>query len=326
MNTTILEEVAKKLVAPGKGILAADESSGTIEKRFKALGIENTEENRMAYRKMLFSTLGAEKYISGVIMFDETIHQDILKNPAIIPGIKVDQGLEPFNGSDIEKVSKKFDALPSKLQEYAKLGAKFTKWRAVFTITDNLPTANCILENAKLLASYASMCQEYNIVPIVEPEVLLDGNHTIERCQEVMEKVITEVFSQLKAKNAYLPGLILKSSMALSGKDCPTQATSNEIAKRTLQIFGECVPAEVAGIVFLSGGQSDIEATKNLNEIVKMANEDGGAPWPITFSYGRGLQDGPMKIWAGKSENIEKAQKEFLSRAKANSLACQGKL
>jgi len=341
MDTEKLQYIAKQLLVPGKGILAADESLNTIKKRFELLGIENTEENRRAYREMLFTTPAIEEYISGVILFEETLYQtlqtsqsekqilfpEFLAGRGIIPGIKVDQGLENFQGSDIEKITKGINDLPERLKEFKKIGVKFAKWRAVINIQDNeLPTENCILENAKLLARYAQICQEQDIVPIVEPEVLMDGSHNIEKCQQVTEKTLKIVFKELQDQNIYFPGMLLKPNMIVAGKDCKIQPSSKEIAEKTLQALKECVPAEVAGIVFLSGGQTDIQATKNLNEIVKLAREEGGAPWPITFSYGRALQDSPIKIWAGKKENIKSAQKEFLEKCRQNSLASQRKL
>lgn len=332
MNKEKLEHVAKLMVAPGKGLLAADESEKTIEKRFTAVGIENTEENRRAYREMLFTTPAIEEYISGVILFDETMRQktaegilfpEFLTGRGIIPGIKVDQGLELFNGSEVEKTTKGLETLQDRLAEYAKMGAGFTKWRAAIAIKENeLPTEDCILENAKRLAQYALYSQEAGLVPIVEPEVLLDGNHSIERCKEVISKVTKEVFNQLKLSEVYLPGLILKSSMVLSGKENEIQADNATVAKMTVEALKECVPQEVAGIVFLSGGQTDAQATENLNQINKVDD----APWPLTFSYGRGLQDKPMKIWAGREENLLMAKKEFYNLAKQNSLASQGKL
>lgn len=336
-NKEKLEHVAKLMVAPGKGLLAADESENTIAKRFNAVGIENTQENRRAYREMLFTTPAIEEYISGVILFDETMHQtlrgaqgeksvlfpEFLTGRGIIPGIKVDQGLEPFNSSEVEKVTKGLETLQDRLAQYAKMGAGFTKWRAVIAIKENeLPTEACVLENTKRLAQYALYSQEAGLVPIVEPEVLIDGNHSIERCREVIEKVTKELFNQLKLLEVYLPGLILKSSMVLSGKENENQADMATVAKMTVETLKECVPAQVAGVVFLSGGQADKQATENLNEINKVDN----APWPLTFSYGRGLQDKPMKIWAGREENLLMAKKEFYNLAKQNSLAAQGKL
>ncbi len=340
MDTNKLEQIAKLLVAPGKGILAADESLSTIEKRFILLGIENTEENRRVYRQMLFTTPAIEEYISGVILFEETLYQtlhgaegektilfpDFLIGRKIIPGIKVDQGLQDFEGSEVEKITKGIETLQERLIDYAKSGAKFTKWRAVFTIKDEaMPTDACILENAKLLAKYALFAQEVGLVPIVEPEVLVEGSHTIDKCKEVTERVLKVVFEELKEKEIYFPGMILKPNMILPGKDCIDQSNSKEVAEKTLEVLERCVPDEVAGIVFLSGGQSDEDATLNLNEIVKLAQKSGKNLWPITFSYGRDLQDSPIKVWQGKEENILLARSEFYKKAKENSLASQGK-
>ena len=339
MDTEKLQYIAKLLVAPCKGILAADESFSTIEKRFVLCDIENTEENRRAYREMLFTTPAIEEYISGVILFEETLYQtlrgaqgkqtegvlfpEFLTGRRILPGIKVDQGLDGFG--EKEKITKGIGTLQERLIDYAKAGAKFTKWRAVFTIENNvLPTDECILENAKLLAEYALFCQEAGLVPVVEPEILMEGSHTIDKCKEVSEKVFKIVFGELKVKEIYFPGMILKPSMVLAGKDCLNQPSSKEVAEKTLEVLKNCVPTEVAGIVFLSGGQSDEDATKNLNEIVKLAKENNEALWPITFSYGRDLQDSPMKIWAGKEENILSAKNEFYKKAKENSMASKG--
>ncbi|KKP32817.1 MAG: hypothetical protein A2312_00095 [Candidatus Staskawiczbacteria bacterium RIFOXYB2_FULL_32_9] len=336
MDIKKLEHITKQLLTPGKGILAADESLNTIEKRFVLAGIENIEENRRVYREMLFTTPAIEEYISGVILFKETLYQktnegvlfpEFLIAKGIIPGIKVDQGLESFNKSEIEKITEGIDTLQDRLIDYVKAGAKFTKWRAVFIIeNDLLLTEGCILENAKLLAEYALYSQEAGLVPIVEPEVLMEGSHTIDKCKEVSERVLKIVFEQLKQKEVYFPGMILKPNMVLAGKDCVDQSNSKEIAEKTLEVLEKCVPAEIAGIVFLSGGQSDEDATNNLNEIVKLSQKNGKNLWPITFSYGRDLQDSPMKIWAGKEENILSAKNEFYKKAKENSQASQGKL
>ena len=336
-NREKLEHIAKLLMAPGKGLLAADESFGTIEKRFSANGIKNTEENRRAYRQMLFTTPAIEEYISGVIMFDETARQktsdlsmqaggilfpEFLTGRGIIPGIKVDQGLESFNDSKVEKTTKGLETLQDRLLEYANLGLGFAKWRAVINIeNDNLPTDECILDGAKKLALYALYCQEAGIVPIVESEVLMDGNHTIERCMEVTKKTLKMVFTELKNKGVYLPGMILKPNMILSGKENSAQASVSEVAQKTLEVLREFVPEEVSGIAFLSGGQEDALATARLNKM----NQTKDLPWPLTFSFGRALQDGPMKIWAGREENILQAKNEFYKLAKQNSLASQGK-
>lgn len=335
MDTKKLQQTTKLIFALGKGILAADESLNTIEKRFILAGIENTEENRRIYREMLFTTPAIEEYISGVILFEETLYQktadgilfpEFLTGRRILPGIKVDQGLESFNGSEFEKITKGIEILQDRLIDYVKTGVKFAKWRAAFYIKENnLPSNECILENAKLLAQYALLCQEVGLVPIVEPEVLLDGNHTIERCKEVVEKVTKIVFEKLKEKNVFLPGLILKSSMVLSGKESPVQADLQTVAKETVSVLKETVPAKVAGIVFISGGQEDVMATARLNEINK-PKEVIGAPWPLSFSYGRALQDKALKTWAGNAENILQAKNEFYEKCKANSMACQGKL
>lgn len=335
MDTEKLQYIARQLLTPGKGLLAADESLNTIEKRFKAVGIECTEENRRAYREMLFTTPAIEEYISGIILFEETLPQktsdgilfpEFLTGRRIFPGIKVDQGLETFNGSEVEKITKGIETLQDRLIEYTKTGACFTKWRAVFTIkNDILPTDSCILENAKLLADYALCSQEAALVPIVEPEVLMEGSHTIDKCKEVSEKVLKVVFEQLKEKEIYFQGMILKPNMVLAGKDCINPSNSKEVAEKTLEVLKKCVPPEVAGIVFLSGGQGDLEATKNLNEIIKLVQKNKETIWPITFSYGRALQDKAMKIWAGREENILQARNEFYKKAKENSLASQGK-
>lgn len=325
-----LNKIAKQMVAPGKGILAADESMPTIEKRFKALNIENTDENRRAYRETLFTTPGIEEFLGGIILFDETIRQkasngkmftQILEEKGILPGIKVDQGTESLPNSSEEKITKGLEGLPERLAEYVKLGAKFCKWRAVITIGKNIPTDECIRENAVRLAQYAMDCQEAGLVPIVEPEVLLDGDHTIEQCEVATTKTLKALFEELIKKGVALEGIILKPNMVLSGKDCPTQASVREVAEATLRTLKATVPAEVPGIAFLSGGQDDILATSRLNEM----NKIGGFPWQLTFSYSRGLQNPTMKAWAGKAKNTEAAQKIFYWRAKLNSLARQGK-
>ncbi|PIR96927.1 MAG: fructose-bisphosphate aldolase class I [Candidatus Doudnabacteria bacterium CG10_big_fil_rev_8_21_14_0_10_41_10] len=324
-----LSQIAKKMVAPKKGILAADESFPTIEKRFAKIGISSTEENRQAYRQMLLTSEGYEQFISGVILFGETLRQKtddgipfakILEKKGVLPGIKVDQGAAAMDGSSYEKVTQGLEGLPARLKEYAELGAKFTKWRAVYKIGDNLPTDKNILQNAKDLAQFAKNSQKAGLVPIVEPEVLMDGSHDINSCVEVTEKVLTAVFSELKKANVDLDGIILKSNMALPGKDFVSKATPAEIAKKTVELFKKVVPKDVPGIVFLSGGQSEKEATINLNEMNKIKD----FPWELSFSYGRALQDTAMNIWAGKKENIAPAQQKFLNRAKMNSLARSG--
>ncbi len=325
-----LNKIAKAMVAPDKGILAADESMPTIGKRFTSLGIENSEENRRAYRETLFTTPGIEEFLGGIILFDETIRQkasdgrmftQILQEKGIIPGIKVDQGTEPLPNSPQEKITKGLEGLPGRLADYVILGAKFAKWRAVITIGAGTPTDECIQENAKRLAEYALDCQQAGIVPIVEPEVLLDGDHKSERCEEATTRILKALFAELKNKGVALEGLILKPNMVLSGKDCQVQASVKEVAEATLRTLKVAVSAEVPGVAFLSGGQDDVLATARLNEM----NKIGGFPWQLTFSFSRGLQNLPMKIWAGKQENIEVAQKAFSHRAKLNSLARQGK-
>ena len=329
MDITTLKKTAQAMVVSPKGILAADESLRTIKKRFDALGIECTEENRLAYRQMLFTTPGVEEFLSGVILFDETIRQKttagvpipkLLEEKGIIPGIKVDKGAVDMPNFPGEKITEGLDGLKDRLIEYKALGAHFSKWRAVITIGEGMPTDTCIESNAESLARYAALCQEQDIVPMVEPEVLIDGDHTIEQCFEVQIKTLKAVFERLKAHKVVLRGIILKPSMVLSGKDCPTQADSKKVAQMTIDALKETVPTEVPGITFLSGGQSSDFAAENLLEINKI-----GGPWPLTFSYSRGLQNEPMKIWAGKSENVKSAQDEFYKLTKKVSLARSGK-
>lgn len=329
MDILILKSTAQAMVAPGKGILAADESEKTIKKRFDALGIECTEENRLAYRTMLFTTLGVEEFLSGIILYDETLRQStkdgtsipkLLESKGILPGIKVDKGAWQMANFPEEKITEGLDGLRDRLAEYAALGAKFAKWRTVITIGAGIPTDACIEANSEGLAQYAALCQEANIVPIVEPEVLLDGTHTIEECSEVQVRVLKQVFEKLISHKVLLEGMILKPSMVLSGKDCPTQADSKKVAQMTVDALKESVPAEVGGVAFLSGGQTPEFAAENLLGINKI-----GGPWPLTFSYSRGLQTDPMKIWNGQSENIKLAQDEFYKRCKTVSLARQGK-
>ncbi len=327
---TSLQDVAKALVAKGKGILAADESSGTIKKRFDSISVESTEANRRDYREMLFTTAEAEKYVSGVILYDETIRQKaasgtrlvkILEDRGIIPGIKVDKGAKPLALHEGETVTEGLDGLADRLKEYAGLGAKFAKWRGVYRIDENLPSAACITGNAHALARYAALCQEAGIVPIVEPEVLMDGDHDIETCEFVTEEVLRAVFSELAVAEVQLEGMLLKPNMVISGSDCAEQASHQEVAERTLACFRRVVPAAVPGIVFLSGGQSDEDATLNLNAMNKL----GGGPWALSFSYGRALQAAPLKAWSGKQANLAAAQAAYLERAKANGLAAQGR-
>ncbi len=332
-DTTDLNKVARALVAPGKGILAADESSGTIKRRFDAIGVESTEANRRDYRELLFRTKGVREFISGVILYDETIRQNaadgtplvkVLVDQGIIPGIKVDLGARPLAGSGGELVSEGLDGLRERFAEYAQLGAKFSKWRAVITIGPGVPSDYCIEVNAHALARYAALSQEAGIVPIVEPEVLIDGGHSIERCLEVTRATLREVFHQLGRQRVDLEGMLLKPNMVLSGKDAPDRAPAQEVARRTVACFKEAVPAAAPGVVFLSGGQSDEEATVNLDTINRHAAEVG-APWELSFSYGRGLQAAPQKVWAGRPENVAAAQRAFYHRAKVTSAARQGK-
>lgn len=327
----LIQAIAKLLVAPDKGILAADESNSTIAKRFEKYGIELNEENRRAYRELLFTVPGMENYISGAILFDETIRQktedgqtfvELLSGKNVIPGIKVDQGLAPLNDSPVEKVAKGLDGLDERMKEYYKLGAKFSKFRAVFTITDVLPSPECIKQNAEILAEYASVSQNNNIVPIVEPEVLMDGTHDIQRCFEVTKQVLSQVFQELKNKGIQLDSMILKPNMVISGKDAVEQASAKQVAELTIKCLRETVPDEVAGIVFLSGGQSEEFACETLNEINKICSD---CPWPLSFSYGRALQASALLAWGGKKENMQKGQDAFLAQAKKVSLAREGK-
>ncbi len=325
-----LEKVARALVAPGKGILAADESDGTIKKRFDTIDVESTEENRRAYRDLLFTTPGAEEQISGVILFDETIRQksadgtpfpELLRSRGIIPGIKVDKGAKALVGAAGEKVTEGLDGLRGRLEEYRKLGAGFTKWRAVITISDAIPSDYCIDTNAHALARYAALCVEQGLVPIVEPEVLMDGGHTIERCYEVTSRTLQRVFGALHEQRVPLEQILLKPNMVISGSECETQADVARIAEMTIRCFRNHVPAAVPGIVFLSGGQSDVEATVNLNEMNKSFPD---VPWQVSFSYGRALQAPPLQAWGGKAEKVEAAQQAFAHRALCNGKARYG--
>jgi fructose-bisphosphate aldolase class I len=325
-----LSDIAKALVVDGKGILAADESSPTIEKRFDGIGVESTEDNRRDYRTMLFTSPDAGRYISGVILFDETLRQsasngtplvDILTSGGIIPGIKVDRGAKPLARFPGEKVTEGLDGLRDRCAEYAELGARFTKWRAVYTIGDDGPSAACLTANAHALARYAAIAQEAGLVPIVEPEVLMDGDHSIDDCQVVSEEVLRTVFAELTIQEIELEGMLLKPNMVLSGTDCLEQAGVEEVARRTVQTLKRAVPAAVPGIVFLSGGQSDEVATLHLNAMNKLGEQ---LPWQLSFSYGRALQAAPLKAWAGKTENLATAQSAFLERAKANGAATLG--
>ncbi len=321
MDKTALNEIAKKLVAPGKGILAADESLPTIEKRFNAINLESTHKTRTAYRQMLFGTPGIEEYISGIIQFDETLKDGVLKNQNVISGIKVDTGTEDYNGNPNEKITKGIEGLEARLVEYKSLGAKFAKWRAIFKITPETPSIQNLDENAGLLAKYAKACQEAGIVPIVEPELLMEGGHNIHRCGDVTRGVLKVVFLRLSQAGVELSGMLLKPNMILPGETYPSKASPDEVAAKTLEVMREVVPEQVGGIVFLSGGQTEDEATNNLREM----NKIGGNPWPLSFSYGRALQASAIKVWAGKPENVAAAQEEFLKRAKMNSEATYGR-
>jgi len=329
MKPNTLESTIQALLAPGKGILAADESFPTLGKRFKELGIPSSETNRRDYREMLFTTPALAESISGVILFDETIRQKtaggeampaLLAGLGMIPGIKVDAGTEALPGFPGEKFTAGLDGLRDRLADYVKLGARFAKWRAVISIGKDLPTGACIRGNAYTHALYAALCQEAGLVPIVEPEVLMDGDHTIERCEEVSIAVLESTFEALAAQRVVLQGMILKTGMVLSGADCPTQAGIADVAKATLRCFRRCVPPAVPGIVFLSGGQSDVPATQRLNAISGVA----GQPWKLTFSFGRALQDPAMKAWGGVPGNAVAGQKALALRARCNGLAVRG--
>jgi fructose-bisphosphate aldolase class I len=326
-----LEETARALVAADKGILAADESLGTIGKRFEAVGIESSEENRRAYRELLATTPSIGQYLSGVILFDETIRQktsdgvpfaEALSNQGILPGIKVDAGAKDMALFPGEKVTEGLDGLRERLEEYRGLGARFAKWRAVITIGDGIPTRQCLDANAEALARYAALCQEAGIVPIVEPEVLREGDHSLERCYQVTEDTLHSTYAALFDHRVALEGLLLKPNMVTAGQDHPEQPTVQQVADATVRCLLRTVPAAVPGIVFLSGGQSAKDATAHLSA---MNAFNAGLPWELSFSYARALQDLPMKLWAGEPENVEKAQQAFLHRAKMNSLARAGR-
>ncbi len=332
MDTRKLADTAQALVAPGKGILAADESSSTIKRRFDSIDAESTEENRRDYRELLFRTPDVEEYISGVILYDETIRQKgadgtplvkVLADRGIIPGIKVDGGGKDLAGSPEEKITEGLDGLRERVEEYAELGARFTKWRAIITIGDGIPTDYCIKANAHALARFAALSQEGGLVPIVEPEVLMDGDHDIERCFEVTETTLREVYYQLGQQGVNLEGSLLKPNMVLSGKDAANRADADEVGRQTVACFRRTIPAAVPGIVFLSGGQGDDEATANLDAINRRAAE-AGAPWELSFSYGRGLQAAPLKAWSGKASNSDDAQRAFHRRAMLTSAARRG--
>ncbi len=324
-----LEEIANYIVSDGKGILAADESSGTIEKRFKSINVESTEDNRRKYREMLFRSPVMAEAIGGVILFDETLRQkssdgDYLRNVILdhgsLPGIKVDQGVKEFEGGSDEKITTGLDGLHERCQEYEKLGAKFTKWRAVINVSDEIPSNNCISENMNALAEYALIAQKNNMVPIVEPEVIMDGSHSVERCHEVTNQTLLVLFEMLDKKNVNINGTLLKPNMVVSGTENNYQAPIEEVAEKTLQCLKSSVPDELPGIVFLSGGQSDLDATAHLDAM----NKIGGFKWKLSFSYGRALQQAALKTWAGKDDNLEAAQKAFSHRAVMNMKAAQG--
>src|SRR6201747_1571184 len=331
MNLADLNAIANAMVVPGKGILAADESSGTIKKRFDAIKVESTEDSRRDYREMLFRSRDAmSKYISGVILYDETIWQKakdgtplvkLIEQAGAIPGIKVDEGTQPLPNCPGELVTIGLDKLAERLKKYYERGARFAKWRAVIDIGQSIPTMTAIHVNAHALARYAALCQAAQIVPIVEPEVLMDGDHDIDRCYEVTQRVLNKTFQELRVQRVALEGMILKPNMAVSGKKCSTQASVEEVAEKTIRLLKACVPAAVPGIAFLSGGQSDQDATAHLDAM----NRTGALPWALTFSYGRALQAAPQQAWAGKPENIAAGQRAFAHRALMNSLASLGK-
>jgi fructose-bisphosphate aldolase class I len=330
MNLAELNKVAEAMVAPGRGILAADESSGTIKKRFDAIGVENTEDNRRDYREMMFRTSDAmSKYVSGVILFDETIRQKakdgtplvkLIEQAGSVPGIKVDKGTKPLPFCPGEVITEGLDGLRERLTEYRNLGAKFAKWRAVIDIGAGIPSYTCIKANAHALARYAALCQEEQIVPIVEPEVLMDGDHDIDRCYTATEWVLKETFQELYYNRIALEGMVLKPNMVIPGKKSARRASVEEVAEKTVRALKACVPAAVPGIAFLSGGQSDEEATAHLDAMNKLSP----LPWKLTFSYGRALQAAPQKAWGGKPENIATAQRAFAHRAQMNGLAALG--
>tara|TARA_B100001559_G_scaffold21477_3_gene17493 strand:- start:2705 stop:3715 length:1011 start_codon:yes stop_codon:yes gene_type:complete len=329
MSLNTLEEIAKYIVSDGKGILAADESNPTCGKRFDSIGVESTESNRRDYREMLFRSSGMKDNIGGVILFDETIRQnaqdgtplvDLIKNQGALPGIKVDKGLAPLESSPEETLTQGLDGLDERCKEYLTLGAKFTKWRAVIKISDDIPTDGCIQANMEALAKYAKIVQDNNMVPMVEPEVLMDGNHSIEKCYEVTSKSLKMLFKCLKDEGVNIGGTILKPNMVTSGSIAESQASIQKVAEMTVQCLKENVPSDLPGITFLSGGQSDVNATAHLDAM----NKIGGFSWKLSFSYGRALQQPSLKAWLGKEENIPKAQEALSHRALMNKLAANG--
>jgi len=327
--SSLLDSTVAALLVPGKGLLAADESFPTIEKRFKAAGIPSSEENRRAYREMLFTAPGLSDFISGAILFDETIRQkarggpmpEVLARQTIVPGIKVDRGAVPLAGFPGERVTQGLDGLRERLAEYRQLGARFTKWRAVIAVGRGMPTAPCLGANARMLALFAALSQEAGLVPIVEPEVLMEGTHTLARCEEVTDAALKAVFEALADHRVVLEAMVLKTGMVLSGRNCTRQAGTEKVAEATIRCLRRAVPAAVPGIVFLSGGQKGIEATERLNAICR----SGGAPWKLSFSFGRALQDDALKAWKGSPANVTAAQAALLHRARCNSLAVLGK-
>src|SRR3954469_3833702 len=329
MDTKLMTQTARAMVAPGKGLLAADESAGTAKKRFDSVGVESNEENRRAYREMLFTTPGVGEFVSGVILFDETLRQSTkdgtnfgayLQKQGILPGIKVDAGAVDMPLHPSEKVTEGLDKLPQRMEDYFKMGARFAKWRAVITIDgDKLPSRACLKANAHALARYSAACQLASIVPIVEPEVLLDGSHSAERSEAVHEETLELLFHELQQQGVSLEHVILKASMAVSGKENARQAPVQEVAERTVRVLKRTVPAALPGVVFLSGGQTDENATAHLDAMNRM-----GAPWPLTFSYSRALQAVALKAWRGQAGNVAAAQKAFHHRARMNSLAAKG--
>ena len=330
MNRNELARIAHAMVAKGRGLLAADESTGTIKKRFDKIKVETTEENRRAYRELLFTTPGMAEHISGVILYDETLRQstksgerfaDLLSRLGVVPGIKVDGGTKPMPNFPGEVITEGLDGLPARLTEYHKLGARFAKWRAVIDIGEGIPTRTCIETNADLLARYAALCQEAEIVPIVEPEVLMDGGHSLARCEEVTDEVLTTVFDRLHAQRVYLEGIVLKPNMVISGQKATNRASPAEVAEATLRCLKRHVPAAVPGIAFLSGGQNEQEATLHLD----LMNRAGPLPWLLSFSYGRALQQSALSAWGGAAASVASAQREFLKRARLNGLATAGR-
>ena len=327
-----LHSIAKAMVARGKGILAADESTGTIGRRLASINVANEEPNRRAWRQLLFTTEGYGQYISGVILYDETLRQssddeipfvELLQNEGVIPGIKVDKSTNPLAGAPGELTTDGLDGLRDRLNEYYELGARFTKWRAVITIGDHIPSDYCININAHALGRFAALSQEAGLVPIVEPEVLMDGDHSIEMCEWATEKTLDRTFEELKTQRVDLEGMVLKPNMVLSGTDAEDRADAEEVAQATVGCFKRTIPAAVPGIAFLSGGQGDEEATVNLDAINKLAQSES-APWELTFSYGRGLQATPLSTWGGDPENVPAAQKAFIERSIATAAAREG--